>query len=505
MRISIGSASRPRFVSQGRRPRPVDMRRRPLLKLVLLPLALWAGPPAAAGSVPLAGAASAVYDVRAFGAVGDGTTLDTLALQNTIDRCSAAGGGTVLVAGGTYLTGTLYLKSDVCLRIEAGATILGSAHLADYATDTHKNMYKNEAHLDRCLLFARDAHNLTLEGHGRIDGQGGSFPNREDPAKNRPMLLRLLNCSGLRLRDLTLQNPASWTSAWLYCTDIVVDGIAIRSRANINGDGLDFDGCQGVRVSNSRFDNSDDCICLQTSRPDRPCRDITIGRCHFTSRWAGLRIGLLSRGDFENITVADCTFRDITDSGLKIQLGEGAVMKNMVFTNLVMTNVLKPVFMTFGQHRAHVDAPPELAPMKTMRGFIFSHILVETETGGKDAAFILTGLPGHPIEDVTLSDIRATFAGGGTVADAANLPDELTPENLQGRWPEYSRFSRTVPARGLYARHVQGLTLRNVDFRTLAPDARPAVVFDDVHDTRLSDAPAPVFPQKLSNPGTNSP
>ena len=114
--------------------------------------------------------APAVYDIRSFGATGDGKTVSTPALQSAIDQCSAAGGGTVLVAGGSYVTGTFYLKSEVCLRIEAGAEILGSATIADYATDTHKNMYKNETHMDRCLVFARDAHNISIEGHGRIDG-----------------------------------------------------------------------------------------------------------------------------------------------------------------------------------------------------------------------------------------------------------------------------------------------------------------------------------------------
>ncbi len=452
------------------------------------------------GALALRAAPAPVHDVRAFGAVGDGTTLDTAALQAAIDQCHAVGGGTVLMAGGSYLTGTLYLRSNVTLRVEAGAAILGSANIADYATDTHRQMYKNEAHMDRCLIFARDAHNVEIEGHGRIDGQGGLFPNQDDPAKHRPMLIRFLECTGIRVRDITLESPASWTSVWLYCTDIAIDGIKVHSRANINGDALNFDGCQQVRVSNSTFDNSDDCICLQTSRPDRPCRDIVVSNCHFTSRWAGMRIGLLSRGDFENITVTNCTFRDIRDSGLKIQMGEGASMRNMVFTNLVMKNVLKPVFMTLSQHRAAVDAPSELAPVGTMRGFIFSQIVVETETGGPDAAFILTGLPGHPIEDVTFSDIRATFAGGGTDAHAATRPAELTPENLAGRWPEYSRFNGAVPAHGLYARHVSGLALRNAAFATLAPDARPAIVFDAVRGATVSDAPTPVIRGSEASP-----
>jgi polygalacturonase len=437
-------------------------------------------------------APATVYDVRTLGAVGDGTTLNTKALQAAIDQCSIAGGGTVLLSGGTYLTGTLYLKSNVTLHLDAGATLLASGNIADYPTDTHRTMYKDEKHMDRCFLFARDAQNIAIEGRGVIDGQGKLFPNAGDPVKNRPMLVRFLNCSGLRLRDIALRNPASWTSAWLYCRDVAIDSVTFHSRANINGDGLDFDGCEGVRVSNSTFDNSDDCICLQTSLPDKPCRDIAVTNCNFTSRWAGMRIGLLSRGNFENVTVTNCTFRDIRDSGIKIQMGEGAVMKNLVFSNLVMKNVLKPVFMTLTQHRAAADAPEEFAPIGRMRGFLFSNIMVETETGGKDAAFIITGLPGHPIEDVTFADIRATFAGGGTAAHSANPVSELTSENLKGRWPEYSRFDGTVPAYGFYARHIKGLTVRNAAFGTLAPDARPAVAFTDVQDADTTGAPAAV-------------
>ncbi len=434
----------------------------------------------------------ASYDVRSFGAIGDGVTLSTPALQAAIDRCNTNGGGAVLVAGGHYLTGTLYLKSNVCLRIDAGAAILGSTRDSDYTTDTDRTMYRGEPHLDRCLIFAKDAENISIEGHGVIDGHGKFFLSKGNPQRIRPKLIRFLRCRRLSMRDVMLQSPASWTTEWRYCSDIAIDGITIFSRANINGDGLDFDGCTNVRVSNSSFDTSDDCICLQTSLTDQPCRDIAVANCTFTSRWAGMRIGLLSRGDFENVTVTNCTFRDIRDSGIKIQMGEGATMQNMVFTNLVMKNVLKPVFMTFSQHRAYVDAPPEFAPMKTMRGFIFSQITVETETGGKDAAIIITGLPGHPIEDITFSDIRATFAGGGTATDAANVLEELTPENLKGRWPESSRFDRAVPAYGLYARHVKGLSLRNVQFSTTAPDERPPVMLVDVTDTKLSDSPEPV-------------
>ena len=447
--------------------------------------------------LPLPGAVPPEFhDVRTFGAIGDGQTLATPALQAAIDQCSAAGGGTVLIAGGTYLTGTLYLKSDVCLRIEAGATLLGSTAIADYTTDTDRTMYRSEPHMDRCLLFAKGAHNISIEGHGTIDGQGKSFPVAGDAQKNRPKLLRLLDCTRIRIRDIRLQAPASWTTEIRYCSDIAVDGITIFSRANINGDGLDFDGCTQVRVSNSTFDTSDDSICLQTSLPEKPCRDIAIANCHFSSRWAGIRIGLLSRGDFENVAVTNCTFRDHKDSGLKIQMNEGAEMKNMTFSNLVMKNVPRPVFITFCQKHAWVDATGAFPPMKRVSGLQFSNIIVDsadiTGPAAVTCGFQLTGLPGHPIEGITFTDIHATFPGGGTAEDAKTVLAELTPENLGDRWPEYGGLRGTVPAHGFYARHVQGLTLRNVQITTKAADARPAVMFVDVANAKTGECPEPV-------------
>lgn len=361
----------------------------------------------------------------------------------------------------------------------------------DYATDTDRMMYRGESYMDRCLLFAKDAQHVSIEGHGVIDGQGKSFPERGDRQRNRPKLIRLLRCEHIRVRDITLQNPASWTTEWRYCLDVAVDGITISSLANSNGDGLDFDGCRNVRVSNSTFDTSDDSICLQTSLVEEPCRDVVVTNCNFSSRWAGIRIGLLSRGDFENVVVSNCTFRDHKDSGLKIQMCEGAEMKNMIFSNLVMRNVPRPVFLTFCQQRAWVDALRELAPLKCMKNMQFSSIVVDSEACGKAAAFIVTGMPDHPVENLVFSDIQATFAGGGTAEDAAGVLAEFTPENLNGRWPEYGGLRGTVPAFGFYARHVEGLRLRNVDLRTAEADARPPVVLVDVKEYRMSDSPEP--------------
>lgn len=420
------------------------------------------------------------YNVLNYGAKGDGVSLDTKAVQNAIDLCSKEGGGKVIIPSSkTVVIGTIYLKDYVTLHIENGATLLGSSNYEDYTTDTHKNTYKNEPHMDRCLIFARDAKSFAIEGYGTIDANGHSkyFTKKKG---GRPMMMRFLNCNNIKLKDVTLINPAAWTSAWLYCNDIVVNGIKIISRVNNNGDGLDFDGCTNVRVSNSSFDTSDDSICLQTSRPDKPCKNIVITNCVFTSKWAGMRIGLASRGDFESVTVSNCTFHDIQDSGLKIQMNEGGEMKNMVFNNLIMKNVPRPIFMTFCQQRAGVDAPQDMQPMKAMHGFIFSNIIADNSELDKNSAIFITGMPEHYITDIQLNNIQFKVSGGGTKEDANKINlKEYTLETLGNWWPEFSKVG-TLPTSGIYARHVDGLRINNFHLQTINEDHRKPVVFSDI-------------------------
>lgn len=424
------------------------------------------------------------YNVKDFGAVNDGETLNTRAIQNAIDACNKNGGGRVeLSGGGKYMTGTLYLKDNVTLYVGNGTVLLGSPNYEDYTTDTYKNMYKKEPHMNRCLIFAKDAKSIAIEGYGTIDGNG----YKSNFSKGRPMLLRFLNCEDIHVNNISLINPAAWTSAWLYCNNISVSGITILSRVNNNGDGLDFDGCTNVRVTNSNFDNSDDSICLQASQPDKPCKNVTVNNCIFSTKWGGMRIGLLSRGNIESVTVTNCVFRDIQDSGLKIQQNEGGEMKNMVFSNLVMENVPRPIFMTFCQQRASVETPEgEYESLNRMHNFLFSNIVVDNSKGDKNSAFFITGFPNHYIEDVTIRDVQFVVSGGGTEEDSKRQVKEYTLEVLNGWWPEFSRVG-TLPASGVYARHIDGLTLQNISIKTIRADARKAVVFNDVKNKSVSN------------------
>ncbi|MDX9881763.1 MAG: glycoside hydrolase family 28 protein [Prolixibacteraceae bacterium] len=432
------------------------------------------------------GLSANTYNVLDFGAKADGIAIDTKAVQSAIDACTKNGGGTVLIPSGkTVVIGTIFLKSHVTLRVDNGAVLLGSPNIADYSDNTHKNMYKNEPHMNKCLIYADGAKSFAIEGYGTIDGNG--YPENFTAKIGRPMLMRFKNCSDIHMRDLTIINPAAWVSAWLYCTEIVVDGIRIHSRVNKNGDGLDFDGCKNVRVSNCSFNTSDDSICLQASDPNISCENITITNCNFESKWAGMRIGLLSRGNFESVTVTNCTFSNIQDSGLKIQLNEGGTMKNMTFSNLTMKNVPRPIFMTFCQQRACVDSPEEMYPMESMQNFIFSNFMVDNRELDKNSAFFITGLPGHDIENLIFRDIQFFVSGGGTKEDAGrqNL-NEYTLEVLKGWWPEFSLVG-TLPASGFFGRHVNGLHIDNFHLHLNKTDERPPVVLDDVKNESVSN------------------
>jgi polygalacturonase len=454
--------------------------------ILTLLVALLLAPLAVLSAVLEAGEAiNTTFDIRSFGAVGDGSTLNTAAIQKAIDACTASGGGEVVIAGGKFVTGTIYLKDNVTLHLAAGAALWGSTNIADYATDTHKNVYAGESHMDRCLIFARGARNIGITGRGTIDGRGqkAHFPN--PGSQQRPMLIRFLECTNVRMRDVTLLNPAAWTSAWLYCEDIVVDGVSIRSRANANGDGLDFDGCRNVRVSNCSFDTSDDSICLQGSRADQVCRDVVIANCVFVSQWAGIRIGLASMGDFENVTVSNCVFRDIADAGLKIQMCEGGTMRNMVFANLAMQNVPRPVFLTFNRWRMGVDTPSETPPMKSMRDMQFQNIRVDnSRLAGVPCGIVLSGVPGHCIENIAFDNVSLTIPGGGTNQEALvrDLP------TFADQRPEFHVLGKTIPFAGFYARHVRGLSLNSVRISAVRAEARPAVMCDDVHDLAVTGA-----------------
>ena len=290
----------------------------------LFPLA-FAAPMAAAGSVPAAITVSGRFDPRDYGASGDGQRPDTAALQAAIDAAATAGGGCVYVHNGTFLCGALRLKSNVTLHIETGAILLGSSQIEDFPEQPSAYPSRSsELYTRRSLLFAEKAENVAIEGGGIIDGQGASpaFRHRGMTEGQRPLLLRFSECRKVRVKDITLKDSAMWVQDYLACDNVLIDGITVESRVNVNNDGIDIDDCSNVRISNCNIWCGDDAVCLKsTSR--RGCRNVVVENCTLSTECNAIKLGTDSTGAFENVTITNCAIYDTDITGIALECVDG--------------------------------------------------------------------------------------------------------------------------------------------------------------------------------------
>lgn len=410
------------------------------------------------------------YDVRAYGASGDGKTVDTIAIQKAVDAAARDGGGTVCLAQGVFLSGTIVLKSHVTLHVAAGAVLRGSRDISDYPDHTPKIIYLYRPRFTKSLIYAERVENIALTGRGTIDGQGEHFPARPGDDKGRPYIVRFSECKNVQVRDLTFRDSARWLSHYLGCENVVIDGITIHSRIRENRDGIDVDSSTDVRISNCSIFSGDDAIVLKATAAGRPCRRVTITNCVLSSMASALKLGTESNGGFEDIVIANCTIYDSGYSGIGLMSVDGGTLDRVSISNVTMSNVRVPLFIRLG-NRARPIPGADPPGMGALRNVTISNV----QAGGADMiGCSITGIPGFPVENVTLDNIRVRFAGGGTQDDATRS----VPEK-EGSYPSGKMFG-TLPAYGLYCRHVKNLKLHNLDFQLDDEDQRPAVVCDDV-------------------------
>lgn len=439
-------------------------------------------PAAASGAAQVASSASgalSIFSVRAYGASGSGRVLDTKSIQAAVDACVSAKGGVVYFPPGTYLSGTIFLKSNVTLVLDRGAILLGSSNLSDYPSVQPKIRSFTDEYVHQSLLYGEDLDGVTIMGYGTIDGQGATFKDRS--YRIRPYLIRMVNCTNIDVSGIHLKDSPMWVQHYLGCSDVHLHGLTVRSICNRNNDGIDIDACDRVSISDCNIASGDDSIVLK-STSGKPCRDVTVTNCVLKSLCNALKLGTESVGSFVNISISNCTIYDTNLSGLALEMVDGGVLENVNVSGLTMRNVKNAIFMRLGNRaRPAYDGAPQPG-MGAFRNVIVSGVQAD---GADKIGCPIVGLPGHPLEDVTLRDIRVKYSGGGVKADT----EHEVPEKADS-YPEYKIFG-VLPAFGFYCRHARGLRLHDVQVSLAGPDERPALVCDDVDRLTISGFEAP--------------
>jgi polygalacturonase len=489
------------------------MLRRQFLSASSLALGLAAtGAPGFASNVPIKTAKS----ILDCGAVPDGKVLNTKAIQRAIDEVFQAGGGLVYAPPGVFLTGGIELKSRVTLYVEAGCVLLGSPNIDDYTY--HAGPPRLGDATGQHLIFAQNAEDVTLCGPGTLDGQGEAYwePNPNVPTalpedawqdvasghfrtihhNSRPSpMVEFAQCTNVRISEVTLKNSPGWTLRPIDCESVFIDGVRIRNPFwGRNTDGMDITSCRNVFVSNCDITGGDDAICLKSENfygtRVLPSKNITITNCIASCASNGFKMGTATRGAFENIVFSNSVLYSDDDSpmmnrvigGINIETVDGGSVDGVVISNIRMQNVRAPIFVRLG------------ARTKGEGSFLRNVLIEGVDSTGSIVTSSITGVPGLRPSDITISDCRLRTVEQGQ----AHWVDRTIPEAVD-EYPESWMMGR-LPAYGFYIRHVDRVRLRDVEYITNKPDARPAIVCDDVEDVIFAGlelsapaGPAPVF------------
>lgn len=461
------------------------------------------------------------YNIKSFGAIGDGITLNTVAIQKAIDKANADGGGVVIIPRGRFVSGSILLKNNVSLHLERKAVLLGSIQYSDY-----KSLHKWMA-----FILADSVFNISITGRGIIDGRGAElalhidslfyagiinsryyhFEERRPWHEHRPQVIDFFNCRYIKVKDVTIKNSSSWVQTYEKCKDVVIDNITVDSDAYWNNDGIDIVDCQNVIITDCDINASDDGICIKSEdfSLTQINDNIYISNCRIRSSASAIKFGTSLVSGARNVVIRNIEVYDTYRSAIAIEATQGGFIENVLVENVTAKNTGNAIFMRIGRIRGAEKAGP-------LRNVTIRNVKVTVpfETPDIDYAIrgpqlpyfhnifpsSITGNPGVYVENVTLENITIIYPGKGNKA-FAHMPLYRIHEipELETAYPEFSMFGE-LPAWGFYVRHVKGLTFKNMKLKIENPDYRPALVFDDVHNLKMQsltikgdNKPDPVF------------
>jgi hypothetical protein len=431
-------------------------------------------------------------NVKDYGAVPDGKTLNTTVLQKAIDECSGSGGGKVVFPAGTYLTGTVVLKDFVTLQLDKGAVVLGSIDLEDYR---NLDPFTEGLGIDVgwALVVGVDAKNIGIEGEGTIDGQGSALKakhiltdTRPEGQRwgRRPFLLRIVRCTGVSVKGVTLKYAGAWTSHYFQSRQVQIENVKIVSVGVAHNDGIGIDGSQQVRIKNCDIISGDDALVFKTTSSKMACRDIAVSGLRLKSNQAGIKMGTESMAPFEDIKITDCHIYDTKNGGIKLLTVDGAHLRNIEISGITMDEVRTPMLFRLGSRLSVFRKGQDT---KQSTGSFENVVIKNVKVKAADSAqlkppsgILITGVPGHYITNLTLENIEIDLLGTGTAEQSRHA----VPEAID-QYPEVKTFGPIIPAYGVWARHVKGLKMKNITFRLKNNDLRPALVCEDGQDVNV--------------------
>ena len=451
------------------------------------------------------GADDGIFNARKFGAAGDGVHLDSPAIDQAILAASKAGGGTVLVPAGKYLSGSIHLKSNIHLVLEAGATIVGAPQSMKVYDETEPwdagNCYQDGGHcyFHNSLIWGENLTNVSITGQGTIDGDGlvsddsildrmcgfSDWDKKTKSPSNLPAIrlgnkaVALKLCRNVLIRDITIIHGGHFAVLVTGCDNLTVDNMTLDT----NRDGIDIDCCRNTVVSNCRINApNDDALCPKSSFAlgrNVITENLTIVNCQLSGFAEGtlldgtmlpgngygrIKFGTEASGGFRNCTVSNCTFRH--SKGLALEEVDGGTMENISVDNLTMVDVVNYAIYVVTGSRNRGGA---VGHASVCRNISISNVIADRVS--RASGIQIMGTAEKPLEGIRLENIQIDSNGGGTKEDAAKTPEE------QGqRYPE----PEGMPAYGIYARHVRDLELKNIRTSVSEDDARPAASFSGI-------------------------
>lgn len=449
---------------------------------------------------------TSTYNVRNYGAKGDGDNLDSPAIDKAIEAAAQAGGGTVYVPAGTYLSGTIHLASNIHLLIDQGATILAAPQkLNAYDEPEHweGTAYQDGGHtyFRNSLIYGEGLTNISITGQGMINGtalttgdgqqdRADGYLNWQNPGNgetnitlarlgNKAIALKL--CRNLLLRDITIFRGGHFAVLTTGCDNMTVDNVTMDT----DRDGIDIDCCRNVMVSNCRINSPyDDALCPKSTfalGTNVITENMTIVNCMVSGFQVGtlldgtmiprpngngrIKFGTEANGGFRNVTVANCVCRCC--KGLALEEVDGGVLENININNITMMDVpAYGIYIVTGKR----NRGPSVTQPSRMRNVLIANVTADgvSANGGIE----IFGLAEQPIEGLRLENIRMVCKGGGTEEQANKMPAELGTG--------YPEARGVMPGYGVFARHVRGLELANINLSFENEDKRPAMVVSDV-------------------------